>query len=120
MGRRILIKIYVFNCGCISTTVMEKMTSKINLNRGIATTWNIQVGNFTTTENVKTEFFLPEFSAMKTVTWKYHMDNFTEIRCGIILSVYLLTSLGIDIKILDITYQVEQNRTKGALQQGLI
>ena len=36
-----------------------RMMSKINLNRGIATTWNIQVGNFTTTENVKIEFFLP-------------------------------------------------------------
>ena len=52
-----------------------KMMSKINLNRGIATTWNIQVENFTTTENVKIEFFLPEFIAMKNVTWKYHMDN---------------------------------------------
>ena len=81
-----------------------KMTSKINLDRGIATTWNIRVGNFTTTENVKIDFFLPEFSAMKTLTWKCHIDNSTEIRCGIILGVYLLTSLGVDIKILNITY----------------
>ena len=61
-------------------------------------------GNFITTENVKIDFFLPEFSAMKTVTWKYHMDNSTEIRCGIITGVYLLTSLGVDIKILDMKY----------------
>ena len=61
-------------------------------------------GNFITTENVKIDFFLPEFSAMKTVTWKYHMDNSTEIRCGIIPGVYLLTSLGVDIKILDMKY----------------
>ena len=62
------------------------------------------MGNFTATENVKIDFFLPEFSAMKTVTWKYHMDNYTEIGCGNILGVYLLTSLGVDIKILNITY----------------
>ena len=80
------------------------MTSKINLDRGISTTWNIQVVNFSNTEKNKIECFLPEFSAMKNLTWKCHIDNSTEIRCGILLGVYLLTSLGIDIKILDITY----------------
>ena len=65
----------------------EKNDVKNNIGRGIATTWNIQVGNFTTTENVKIDFFLPEFSAMKTEIWKYYMDNSTEIRCGVILGV---------------------------------
>ena len=37
------------------------MMSKINLDRGIATTWNIQVGNFTTAVNVKIKFFLSKF-----------------------------------------------------------
>ena len=86
VGRKILTNCFIYLWVYLNYSD-GKMTSKINLDRGISTTWNIQVVNFSNTEKNKIECFLPEFSAMKTVTWKYHMDNSTEIRCGVILGV---------------------------------
>ena len=51
-----------------------------------------------TTEMANVDFWLSTFSAMKTVMWKCHMDEYDEGRYGIILGRDLRTALGIDIK----------------------
>ena len=57
-----------------------------------------QARKFTTSKKVNVDFCLPEFSATKIVTWKYHVDKYTNGRYDIILGRYLLTALGLDIK----------------------
>ena len=47
------------------------------------------------------DFCLPEFSATKIVTWKYHVDKSTNGRYDMILGRYLLTALVLDIKFSD-------------------
>ena len=42
--------------------------------------------------------FLPEFSATKIVTWKCHVDEFTDSRYDMILGRDLPTALGLDLK----------------------
>ena len=60
------------------------------------TTWETQAGKFTTLNKVKVELCLPELSATKILTWKFHMDYSTIGRYNIILGRYLLTDLGLD------------------------
>ena len=47
------------------------------------------------------DFCLPEFSATKIVTWKFHVDESTNNIYGMILGRYLLTALGLDLKFSD-------------------
>ena len=44
--------------------------------------WEIQAGKFTTSQKVNVDFCLPEFSATKIVSWKYHINK--KIIAGII------------------------------------
>ena len=44
------------------------------------------------------EFCLPEFSARKTVTWKFQVGEFTNSIYDMILGRYLLTTLVLDLK----------------------
>ena len=47
---------------------------------------------------MKVDFFLPEFSVTKIVTWKCHVDKSTYSRYNVILGRDLLTALGLDLK----------------------
>ena len=44
------------------------------------------------------DFCLPEFSTTKIVTWKCHVNKYTNGRYGMILGRDLLTALGLDLK----------------------
>ena len=46
-------------------------------------------------------FLLPEFSATKIVTWKFHVDESTNGIYDTILGRDLLTALGLDFKFHD-------------------
>ena len=51
-----------------------------------------------TQETQARKFILPEFSATKIVTWKYHVDNSNNRRYDMILRRYLPTTPGLDLK----------------------
>ena len=63
--------------------------------------WETQAGKFMTSKNVNVDFCLPEFSATKTVTWKCHVDESTNVRYDMILGRDLLTALGLNLKFYD-------------------
>ena len=43
-------------------------------------------------------FCLPGFSVTKIVTWKFHVDKYTNSRYDMILGRDLITALGLDLK----------------------
>ena len=45
------------------------------------------------------DFFLPEFSLTKIVTYRFHVDESTERKYGMIMIIYLLISLVINVKL---------------------
>ena len=59
----------------------------------------MQAGIITTNIRVKIHFTLPEHSAMKTVTWNCHVNDSAKDTCDMILGRYILTALGINIKL---------------------
>ena len=52
---------------------------------------------FTSSKKVNIDFFSPEFSATKIMTWKFNVDVSTNGRYDMILGRDLLTSLGLDL-----------------------
>ena len=81
-----------------SIIVMNNLISKLKCKDSTTTKWRTQAGNFTTNKMATVDFCLPKFSATKTVTWKCHVDESTEIRYNIILGRDILTALGLDLK----------------------
>ena len=63
--------------------------------------WETQAGKFTTSKKADIDFFLPEFSATKIVTWKSHVDESTNGKYDMILGRDLLTALGLDLNFSD-------------------
>ena len=49
------------------------------------TQWQIQAGNIKTNNKVKVNLCLPEFSANKTVTQEFIIDEFSESNYGMVL-----------------------------------
>ena len=47
--------------------------------------WETQAGKFMTPKKVTVYFFLPKVCAKKLVTWKYHVDDSTNGKYGMIL-----------------------------------
>ena len=75
--------------------------------------WETQYGKFTTSKKVNIYFCLPDFSAIKTVTWKCHVDEPDNGRYGMILGRDLLTALGLDIKFSEKVNLAEKDHIKG-------
>ena len=85
----------LFNSSNSSTTVMNNLTSKLKCNNSTTPMWQTQTGKFTTNNMTMVDFFLPEFSVTKIVTYKFHVDDSTEMRYNMILGRYLLGELHI-------------------------
>ena len=84
--------------GSSSTIVIGKLTSKIKgKNSSETTTWETQAGKSTTSKKTNIDFCLPEFSATKILSWKFHVDNKNKSRYDMILGRDLLTALGLDL-----------------------
>ena len=60
--------------------------------------WETQAGKFTTSNKVNVDLCLPEFSATKILSYKFHVDNKINSRYNMILGKYLLTALVMDLK----------------------
>ena len=60
--------------------------------------WDTQAGNITTHIKVKIYFTLPELSATKIVMLNFHMDDSINGIYDMILSRYILTALGLNLK----------------------
>ena len=84
--------------GSSSTILMKNTMSKLKFKNSTTTTWQIQARNFTTNKITKVGFYLPEFSATKIVTWKFHVGDSTESKSNIILGRNLLTAMVLYIK----------------------
>ena len=65
------------------------------------TQWKIQVGNIATNKKVKVYFTLPEFTMKKIMTSNFHVDDSVKIRFNMILYIYLLSELGLYLKLSD-------------------
>ena len=65
--------------------------------------WETQARKFTTSKKMIVDICLPEFSSMKIVTWKCHLENSTNGGYDMILDRDLLTALLIDINAFDNT-----------------
>ena len=61
--------------------------------------WHIQAYNTTTNLKGKVRFTLPALIATNAVTWKCHVDDSAKGRYYMILSRYLLTELGFNLKL---------------------
>ena len=89
----------ILDSGSSSTIVIGKLTSKLKeKNPTEITTWETQVTKLTTSKKVNVDFFLPEFSETKIVSWKFHLDNQNNSRYDMILVRYLIHALVLDIK----------------------
>ena len=60
--------------------------------------WETQYGKFATSKKVNVDFCLPEFSAKKIGTWKFHVDESTNGTYNMILGRDLRTALELDLK----------------------
>ena len=72
-----------------------------------------QAGNITNYDKVKVYFILTSFSATDVVTWKYHMDDYTKGRYGMILGQDILTELGLNLKLFENVIKFDDGRFKG-------
>ena len=77
------------------------MASKLKHKETAKTLWETQSGKFTTSKKVNVDFFLPEFSATKIVTWIFHVDESTNSVYDMILGRDLLTAVILDLKFSD-------------------
>ena len=89
----------LLDSGSSSTIIMGKLTEKTKPKHSTETTWETQSGKFTKSKKVNVEFYLPEFGATKIVTWKCHIAKSKNSMYDMILGRYLLTTLGLDIKL---------------------
>ena len=60
--------------------------------------WETQAGKFTTSKKVNEDFCLPKFSVKTIVMWKFHVDEYTNGRYGMILGRDPLNTLGLVLK----------------------
>ena len=74
--------------------------------------WHTQAGNITNNLKVELDVTLPELSAANVGTWKCHVDDSIQGRYGMILGIYLLTSLGLDCRLSDHTIKAYDGRFK--------
>ena len=58
-------------------------------------------------------FTLPALSAMNVMTWKCHVDNSTKGRYDMMLGKYVLTELGLNIKLSDNVIEADDGTFKG-------
>ena len=77
---------------------MNDMASKIKHKNSTTNTWQIKPGKFKTNDMEKVDFCLLKSSVTKTVTWKCHVDGYTESRYNMILGQDLITTLVRGIK----------------------
>ena len=84
--------------GSGSRILMGRMVKKLGPEENSPMQWNTQAGNITTDLKVKIDFTLPALRAMNVVTWNFHVDDSAKGRYDMILSRYLLTELGLNLK----------------------
>ena len=91
----------LLDSGCSSTILMGRLIQNRIPKIDNVIQWHMQAGNITTNLRVKRNFTLPELSATKIVTCSCHVDDSAKVKYYIILGRYLLTSLGLNLKLYD-------------------
>ena len=61
--------------------------------------WYMQSCSTTTNLNIKIDFVLPELSTTKIVAWNCHADESAKVIYSMILDRFLLTALGLNLKL---------------------
>ena len=89
----------LFDCGCTSNFVTDKMISKIKRIGDATRHCKYQARKFTKNEKVEIGLCLPEFSVTNMLTWEYRMGDYTEFWYYMILGRYIPTPLVLVIKI---------------------
>ena len=76
--------------------------------------WHTQAGSITNNLKVNIDFTLPELSATEIVTWNCHVDDLAKGRYDIILGRDILTTLGLNLKLLDHVIEADSGTFKGS------
>ena len=74
----------------------------------------MQDGKITTNIEVIVDFTLPALNATNTVTWKYHVYDSNKGRWDMILGKYLLTELGLNLKLSEQVIKADDGPFKGS------
>ena len=80
---------------------MKRLIEIPNPKRDDVMQWHTQAGNINTYLKVKIDFTLPKLSAMKIVTWNWHVDDSDKVRYDMILGRDSLTGLVLNLKLSD-------------------
>ena len=75
----------LLDSGCISTIVIRRLITKLNLKEDAVIQWCSEARNITTNIKVKIYLTLPKLRAKKTVTWNWHMNDYAKGRYDTIL-----------------------------------
>ena len=78
---------------------MRGIIKKLKIIEETVMQWHTQAGNITTNLKVKIDFNLPEFSLKKIVTCDFHVNDFFKSRYDMTLGRYILTALGLNLKL---------------------
>ena len=76
--------------------------------------------NITINLKIKIDFSFPELSAMKIVTWNFHVDDSAKGRYDIIFGRDILTALGFNLKFSDHIIEADDGLLKGVQHPWLI
>ena len=93
---------------------MVSLVNKLYPEKDDVVQWHTKSGNITTNLKIKVDFTLPTLSAMNAVTWKFHVDESTNVRYDIILGWYILTELGLNLKFFDHIIEADDGPFKGS------
>ena len=93
---------------------MGRLVEKIQPEKYALMQWHTQAKNITTTYKVKVDFTLTALSKNNVVTWKPHVDDSAKGRYDMILGKYLLTELGLNLKLSDHVIKADDGPFKGS------
>ena len=75
--------------------------------------WHTQAGNINTYLKVKIDLTLPKISAMKIVTWNWHVNDSDKVRYDMILGRDSLSGLLLNLKLSDHVIEADDWPLKG-------
>ena len=75
---------------------------------------HMQAENISTNHKVKVDFTLPTLSATNIVTCKCHLGESAKGRYDMILERYVLTELGLDLKLSEFIIEADDRPFKGS------
>ena len=87
---------------------MGRLVEKLRPEKDAVIQWHVQAGN------IIVDFSLPETSATNVVMWKFLVDDSAKEVSGMILGQYILTKLGLNVKLSEYVIKSDDGTFKGS------